>query len=589
MLTYATTTTTTTTKTTATTTTATTSSAATAGATVATTTTTTLMAAPRATVSSEVEPSESRLAAPAVLVGVLTFQLLIWYLVHWDKHIVLYTWRVLGDSISIFVAVLVFCQYNAVVVEMFGTDLKVHFACLLVCFVLQQAVTGICAGAFSSRTELLELEQELLESRHGVALDIQQVKELNMRCFSQVCAHLTGFSAIYFFSLVMHEKWFAEEPWRYFLVLPIAFHSVRFIFHIADCLRQAIAGAGGARPWSKPLEQDEQVLWNKASRDGEHDVFALSLSWLCIMCVRYFATGVLPHPDGEDGLSGHDDLVLGAFGCFGAAAGGMALRAAAAGARVGLFEDLDDGMFLPRVLETFGQCCVFTVAWGLFFGAEYTMRSYMWDPNDIVSRIALALAASFFSLLLVCSLDKAADSDLTGKYADHILRSVIFSNKALLMGFSWERAFNLALDMLGDQKILEPFGVPDGTAELILCVIVVCTLLHTYRAHILPKVLVLEGQMRKAGEGDAEAGGEHAGGPAGKGGAEAAPSTRGFEATRSSRDYARAHPPPDRRPPQHHVGGLADVYEAFDDSLFDDAPTGCSCRNNRNRRGCALQ
>merc|ERR1719162_528439 len=112
-----------------------------------------------------------------MLLGTVTFQMTLWYLVHWpDKDIVLYTWRMLGDTVAIFAAVLLFTESQAVVALYLGNSVGVSLCCMFGCFCLLQLVTGICAGAFATRTEMVELQQQLLQERHNIEWNIRQIR-----------------------------------------------------------------------------------------------------------------------------------------------------------------------------------------------------------------------------------------------------------------------------------------------------------------------------------------------------------------------------------------------------------------------------
>jgi len=453
----------------------------------------------------EEEPSETTMAVSVMLLGSVTFQMVLWYLVHYpDKDIRMYTWRMLGDTISIFAAVLLFTALDGVVVNVFGESVAVELCFMFFWFVVLQLVTGIMAGAFSTRTDMVEHQVELLKKQHKIEFKTHQIRELNIRCFSQMLAHMTGFAAIRGFGALMQMDQFNKCP---ILVLPIALIALVALFQGSDLIREWIAVRDGSG------KDAEEMMWDEGAEEAENDVIALTLSFLGLSCIRYRATGVLPTMAGEDELEASNSILMAACACWGAMFAGLVLNALSivgkrklepAGASVKT--ELQNPIQY-RLVNSLGAFGMMLAAWGSLYGVVYVMMLHGWEVEDIITKVVAALSVSFLACLIIIFLDKIADADFTGKMADDILIGIIFS-KSLLIGFSWEKAFDSAVEAIAESKV-QNLGVHPGMGKLFLSLFVVIVVVPAYRSHIMPKIITLEEKFKEDHEGHGEDEGAH--------------------------------------------------------------------------------
>merc|ERR1712137_267212 len=115
-----------------------------------------------------------------------------------------------------------------------------------------QLVTAILSGA------IVQYEPEYIDSEE----ELKEYRELNLTCFSQMLAHMTGFAAINMFGTMQIKVAFmSASPLHTLLVLPIGFFSLLIIFRGTDTIRNIVSG------WDGEVDEAEE-LWDEEAEEA---------------------------------------------------------------------------------------------------------------------------------------------------------------------------------------------------------------------------------------------------------------------------------------------------------------------------------
>merc|ERR1712232_860137 len=137
------------------------------------------------------------------------------------------------------------------------------------------------------------------------------------------------------------------------------------------------------------------------------------------------------------------------------------------------------------------------MAWCLLFAARWEQgRNFeaLGSPNTIMSRMVLAVVISICAFLVITLLDKMADSDYAGATVEEAIRNVI-SSIGILVGFSWEGAFEGGVDVLARRAVPSHPVI----AHLMMAGFVSFVVITPWRRHILQKVIDLERERERGG------------------------------------------------------------------------------------------
>eukprot|EP00929_Paragymnodinium_shiwhaense_P012897 TRINITY_DN120775_c0_g1_i1.p1 TRINITY_DN120775_c0_g1~~TRINITY_DN120775_c0_g1_i1.p1 ORF type:complete len:1004 (-),score=263.48 TRINITY_DN120775_c0_g1_i1:244-3255(-) len=478
------------------------------------------------------KPSDQVTASISImLLGSIAFQMSLFYLVNWpDVDIRYYTWTIIGNTISIFSSVLLFQAINGLVERYIieGNEeykFVIDVLHMLVWFVILQLTTATISNAVNwdeikasfhewrgqektrkaalakttsevSRDflkakldnfeETKQLHEKLREAEDGISdaggsdseesKEDEERRELNVKCFSMLLAHMTGFAAINAMGDIQHSAFFSQSPLHAFMVLPVVFCVMFGLFQGTNVFRKRIAlGDDG--------EVDEfEELWNEQTEDAENDVLGLVLSFLTTQAVRFSVTGRLPSNEGEL----PEDIVKATAGRTSCCMSFMCLVWLAA--TIGIF--FADSYALKHysaeskqkratsISINYGTMCL---AWSaLFFLQSVMQRILQLNPDGIIEKVSVALIISFLIFLIIFALDKLADAHLSDS-ADEAIGYIITS-KGLSIGFSWEQSFDVAVTSLS--KVCARPALAKLAMASSLCLIVI----PAYRWYVMAEV-----------------------------------------------------------------------------------------------------
>lgn len=454
----------------------------------------------------EEAPSEVGVAMAATLLGSISFIMLLYYFINYpDKDIQEKSWETVSSTISIFCAVLLFQSFNdmteAYIIDpIFGPGdatmgaLYVDIIHMLLWFTIMQLALALLSGAAgpwavdSDEFDAMnEAEQE----------ELKEAKEVNMKCYAVLLAHITGFASINAFGTVQ-AIFFASSPARSFLAVPLSFVCMLILQRITDTIRERISmGDDG--------EKDEfEELWDEETEEAENDVFGLTLSFTMINAMRFLISGCLPNQEGKEEECPIEEftfhhtfyqkaLTIGT---------GFASTALICVIRVnwpewceeeGLEKIEDEAVrsraeLFARTYEGITVAIAMCFSWSFFYGVQMILAGYnnIFEGQDELLSVVLALVMSCICLFGLIPLDWLADQDWTDDNCDRALRSIMEA-MALLIGFAWEQCFDTSVDAIAAvTKNSGNRAINPHTTKLGLSIFCAGLLVPAWKMYILP-------------------------------------------------------------------------------------------------------
>lgn len=438
--------------------------------------------------SAEEGPSDVGVSMAATLIGAISFMMLLYYFLNWpDKDVKQKSWETVSGTISIFCAVLLFQAVNDmveayIITPIFGEHdysrgaLMVDVIHMLMWFTIMQVSLACLSGAAGPFQVSEERQNEMTEEELEETLE---AKEVNMKCFAVLLAHITGFASINAFGTVQ-GYFFSSSVLQSTLAVPVAFVSMIILQRITDTIRERISlGDDG--------EKDRfETLWDEETEEAENDVMGLAISFTIVNAVRYSISHCLPNQEGkEEGckVNGQEDehflfhhtysqkcMLIGAVGVVTFVI--YLIRKNwpewAEGEEEGGEEEEEEGEnvekeekapeteaeklkqsrleLLARLLDGGYVSISMCFSWCFFYGLQMVIAGFhQLEGQDEVMSVILALLVSFVCMFGLIPLDKLADSDCTDDKCDRAIRSVIDA-MALTIGFAWEQCFDTSVD-----------------------------------------------------------------------------------------------------------------------------------------------
>eukprot|EP00931_Biecheleriopsis_adriatica_P078767 TRINITY_DN52184_c0_g1_i1.p1 TRINITY_DN52184_c0_g1~~TRINITY_DN52184_c0_g1_i1.p1 ORF type:complete len:549 (+),score=94.90 TRINITY_DN52184_c0_g1_i1:28-1674(+) len=464
-------------------------------------------------------------AVSSMLIGGFAFMMALFYLVNnADPEIRMYSWKVISSTVNIFSAVLIFAAINRLVKHLLldgahedhmridGYTVGVDFAQMLAWIGAMLFVLWYAAR----RARQLYEKKDCEHAAHKHHLDV--------KCWAMLFAHTAGFAAINCFG-VLQQGFFSQSPMRAFLVVPLTAASLSLLFWILGRIGRALR-----RRRMLQLGAHFFQLWEDEAEEAENDTAALALSFLTCQALRFQTGGVLPDLEGEEPPATPSGFLLACSLLF------------AAIAVVSVFclelkhEALKARPYLHRSSEVFQLVCCMCCAWCSYYGMKrlvFSLQRHDGEEDQTMTeevlRIVLAVLLSFCAFLLIFALNWIVDREkmLEAKEAelmaqaraagkvvkvysgvDHsgiqLLRSksgnteikstalqrklvlqgsmTLIKAMAILVGFSWEQAFDLSVN----QTCAQFTYISTAWAELLFAALMVAMVLPAWRLYILP-------------------------------------------------------------------------------------------------------
>jgi len=486
------------------------------------------------------------ITAAAMLLGGVTFVMMLFQLVNVDDDdIRRYAWKVISDTVSIFMAVLFFQGNNEMLelaAEQIGlrevTTVFIHFFhCLLYVLVLLIFI-GWNSGVWEKDGSALDVETWVVadamlvkygegvpedkvravirndhESRKSVytdeyGLEVAVVKkhveyETRKRrnaCWATLIAHMAGFASIGAGGSMQQSEFFNRGPVVCFipvlvtLLVLIAFFQLSALYR--EKLRQEAVSFGRKGRRAKMVHE--------AVGEAENDILSLAASFLTVQVIRFAITGQLPNAEGLeepvkfDLTLWHVSVLAGVgFGfciaCMLIARGRSMMAGGAQGQGHGNKEEEEEEGVSVRILEVLMSTVAMCFAWCALICVRWAWELHPFlgiKVLSIIGRIMLALILSLLTFLVVYVLDSIHDrlraSEADTKTSEHAI-SAIIGAVSVLVGFSWEHSFDGAVTAVADLNQEYP-----QCTKFVLGICVFGFLLRPWRRYILMRSLQLE-------------------------------------------------------------------------------------------------
>jgi len=401
----------------------------------------------------EEKASPMGVAMAATLIGSIVFMMLLYYFTNYDDpDIKKQSWEIISMTISIFCAVLMFQSFNDLVeanfidkyhLGPFGIFLA-DMLHMLVWFIFMQAILAWFSGA-------LTVDYDKLKGKEEELCEELETREVDMKCYAVLSAHLTGFASINAWGGLQQLPFFSSHPVLALLAVVIAFFGIIGLQQLTARMRELVAMGDGEKD---PFE----TMWDEETEEAENDVMSLTISFMTVNAWRFAIIGCMPNNEGKEqapactpeDFYGHSRLQM------------MVLWGSALCFTAGVFlmnyyfpESWETTRLpvSPTVAKRLAVACVTSVSmcfsWCTFYGVQMVLAgsvSMFHGESELLS-VVLALVCSLGVFGLTIPLDWLADQDWTDEKCDAGIRATIDAF-ALLVGFSWEQCFDNSVDAL---------------------------------------------------------------------------------------------------------------------------------------------
>jgi len=363
---------------------------------------------------------ESRAFATCLMVMVVLVTALFYLVHHSHGGIRGATWMTLNMTISIFAAVLIYGSLLELLRELFEI----------------QTMTGMLLLLFALFVVLLCCMQGLLYAMAKYA------NESSSEAVCVIWAHIAGFAAMYCGAGMQAIPAISENGFMLVGHFVVMTGVLLAVILIASRLRKAAAMADG-------ILTDEEEAWMDYVEEVENDVVSLCVGFCAMQITRYIiCEGELQPYEPKEGPEAIITqtkanlllLVSVVAGAVNFASTKYVTRAVSEG---------EHSPLQLRLLKLFQATAATALAWSLLFWGEWQVYISGFDGGGsrIEACIVTALVLTVVALVVVLLLDAIAGFVLHTRSSQRGLRSLLLS-MGLMVGFTWERAFDLGLEHL---------------------------------------------------------------------------------------------------------------------------------------------
>eukprot|EP00928_Gymnodinium_smaydae_P095339 TRINITY_DN8185_c0_g2_i2.p1 TRINITY_DN8185_c0_g2~~TRINITY_DN8185_c0_g2_i2.p1 ORF type:complete len:604 (-),score=32.29 TRINITY_DN8185_c0_g2_i2:203-1978(-) len=413
----------------------------------------------------EEEASPVDMAIAGMLVGGVSFLMMIFYVVNYDDaDIQYYAWLVISSTMSIFTAVQLFDGVHGVfesyVLESLDETQHIlaSYLFLLAGLVALQVVIMVMARS-----------RRATDAQCADTGDDDDDYKMHMSCWSTLLSHMVAFSSMHAGGALQHLEIFSGTATMTLVAAGV--HGVILFILLAffDHGRSFLARTDDERANS---------LWLERAREAEDDIASLSMSFIVIQGIRYAMSGVLPNVEGLE-----EPQLTHPFLCSVGLAGVAMASATVVVLTLWVVSKcrFEPKSTLKRFLLIFQAIAAMAFAWSIFYAMKWQFKRLYphVHPNSMSARVPLALAVSAGSFGFIFVLDYLEDLDATGEDVDRAIASIICA-LGFLVGFSWEQSFEGAASCLSS---LDPEG--SEWTKLFQACIVGLIVIPAWRRYIL--------------------------------------------------------------------------------------------------------
>lgn len=397
-----------------------------------------------------------------MLMATVACMMFVFYLVHSKFFgVKLATWRVLNMTASIFVAVLLYGTLKMILVAVFEPDLHTRIFITLTMFVLFYIGT------------------------HVLLFKLKGGDELELEAYSTIMAHITGFAAMYGFADCQESHIVEERGALGIIVLIIVAATIIMgLSALMDKVMLKIVAADG-------VTDEEEDKWIETCDEMDDDVFCLATSFLVVAFFRFLILGEVYGY--EPGKMMHASQSNANWLLF----AGLLFVVAVVGGTMAIIKNsarIEQNHFVHRITTNVQHLNSMIMAWCFLFWAEWQLYVWGWEATVIGGCFAVAVVLTFASFMSVYLLDFAV-KHAQAAYTTGARRATnsIETALGLLVGFSWERAFDVGFEEI--EHSLEhriETHVPATVWVVIMSTVLLAIVAPAWRHFILPKAIKME-------------------------------------------------------------------------------------------------
>lgn len=417
-----------------------------------------------------------------MLLGGICFVMVLYELTNCYKETVKKnTWLVLSSTISIFSAVLIFQGVHGllesyVVHEVNSlTDHILIYAHFLIWFSLLQILLAVICG-------VIVLPESLFDPHH----ENPEHMEKRVKTFGILLGHIAGFASIMAFCQV--QQHFKANPWIVLAIAPISWACVRLLGLVTDYIRETVSVMGDGK------KDAHECLWDEVTEETEDDIIGLTVSFCFVIGMRYFISGVLPNEEGEEPMN--EECCHSNWQSFLLLAVGLVTVGMEA-VRLLMTSEVKESRLAEQAKNITGM----TFSWAIFYSMDwYLAKNSFHHQEGMMKSVVLALSVTMVALVMIFALILAEESSYSSEKVDGIIRAII-NAIGILIGFAWEKAFDVAVVDLSESEEVPFFGSIDPPiTKLLLGIVLVGVVAPSWYRHIYPTILRYEQKEREEEE-----------------------------------------------------------------------------------------
>eukprot|EP00927_Polykrikos_kofoidii_P071799 TRINITY_DN68009_c0_g1_i1.p1 TRINITY_DN68009_c0_g1~~TRINITY_DN68009_c0_g1_i1.p1 ORF type:complete len:641 (+),score=77.47 TRINITY_DN68009_c0_g1_i1:57-1979(+) len=426
------------------------------------------------------------------LLGSVTFVMQMFSLAHHpDPDMRFYTWKVINNTITIFISVLCFSGFNDVLHKSIFPNTSaaaIDLVQMLIYYILLQIVPAFNAGI---------MQENALD---GFSFEEQRDdKQRSVSCSTSLLSHIAAFASISFGGDMQHSDYvLASSKSAFFIpLLMFCFHgiiaavSARCRVKVANLFhREASDTAALDINIRSNRRQILVCIYENYVSEAMNDTCAVAVSFLTVQAIRYKISGVMPDTLGSEEHSWiHDkscSVILSAVTVF-FLVFAIFLRFLNASFTAtpgsGSFRQNLESLF--ELIHLFSKMSLSWCLVNLLRWEVGRARIPHGNPNEVVPRMVMATAVSFAAFGAVYYLDRIADADFTGASTDKAIFDVIVSI-SIMVGFMWEQAFDGGIEVISSHLFAPSWG------KLAMVSFVARIVITPWNRHIISKLIQLE-------------------------------------------------------------------------------------------------
>lgn len=376
-------------------------------------------------------------------------------------------WRVLSMTVSIFAAVLLYGILKGLIIIVFEPSVTALTVMTLMLFVL------------------------LFLGSHAFLYTLKSASQVQVKGSGIILAHICGFAGMYGLA-DSREIAFVEEhgtPGMMALVL-LSATCIGGLSYVMDILMKKVEDGESViatRNGEGRTPREEDELWIDTCDEMDDDVFCLAVSFSIVLWFRYMIRGrPFPYMPGMCGnVTQHDaHLLLGCSIFF------AVLVFVGAFAMHKFHHQVDAHR---RIATNAQHLSSMIMAWCFLFWAEWQLYVWGWEHTIIGGCLLIAIFMTLFSFGAVILLNHIQGHFHSTKMMQRAMGSLEMA-LGVLVGFSWERAFDVGFEEINAKY---EHGIFGPCLVILLSIGLFAVVAPAWRWNILPKVMKLEEKAKK--------------------------------------------------------------------------------------------